>query len=178
MKLFFYFTVYCFLSLSNIFGQDLNTELSCIEKFSSLTGVVIEKEYIELGNIDVVDVRFMKVRNLSAKDSLAALRLEYQFENQVITKTIIAYIDADEFKATKNAIRTIITILPSKKIDNSEVSFRTRSGVIFGCYYSPEQKKWATYIQLDFTNSKSTVFISKIELAHFINIIEDAEKLR
>jgi hypothetical protein len=165
------------LSIS-AFAQDQHAtrETSNAEIMASKSGSLLEIQYIEIGNIDEVDIRVMKITDHTSGNLMSALRFEYQFADQVLTQTKIAIVDADEVDPLLKAIKQLQTkVAASEKLAFTEMKYKSRAGFIVGCSYNPEKGLWTAYIQLNSNDSKSTVTIPIDELAVLQSLVEQAQ---
>jgi hypothetical protein len=162
----------------NAIAQDQQTtkETSNAAILASKSGSLLEIQYIEIGNIDEVDVRVMKITDHTSGTSLSALRFEYQFAEQVLTQTKIAIVDADEVVPLFKAIKQLQTkVTTSEKLAFTEIKFKSRAGFVVGCSYNPEKSVWTAYLQLNSNDSKSTVTIPLDELSVLQSLVEQAQ---
>jgi hypothetical protein len=162
--------ILCYNALAQ---KDAEQVLSNVEKFTQKPDVLIEKQFVELGNVDEIDVRAYLVKDLFSGETKSGIRFEYQFSNEILSQTKIAYIDNDEVDALIKALQTITsTVLVSKRTSNVEVTFTSRTTFIVGCNYSTVKEKWLIFIQLNRGDSHSTVITDTDELNHFITLLK------
>jgi hypothetical protein len=92
-------------------------------------------------------------------------------------QTKLAIIDADEIDPLINAIKLMLTKeFITKKTEYTEVSFRSRSGFVTGAYFSPDKKNWEPFIQLNYLDSKSTVFVKVDDLKDLQDKLQKAKE--
>lgn len=159
-------------------SQVAKEQLSNAEIFASKSGVLIEKQFIEIGFVDLIELRVMKIKDLNSGAVANALRFEYQTTNQIFSQTKLAIVDEDEIDALIDAVNTLITkVFTTEKEAYTEVTFQSRSGFVAGGYYTIDKKKWISYLQLNKLDSKSTITISKDEFASFLDLLKQAKKM-
>jgi hypothetical protein len=162
--------------VGNLSGQQIAADISEIEKFAAKPDILIEKQYAESGNIDAVEMTTVKYTDLNTDQSILGIRFEYQYDKNVITQTKIAYLDADEIDKLVNALKRMQTsVFNSTREAYTEVSFRSRSGLVFGAYYSPDKKQWAAFIQLNYLDNKTTVFLRTEDFEYYQKLLLDAK---
>lgn len=172
-------TFFClFLFSTSLFSQNAKeTQQSNTEVFSSKSGTLIEKSFIDVGKQNKITFQVLKIRSLLNGDSLSALRLETEvMESAYSTDTKVAILDRDEIDGLIASIRKVlIDILPSPREHYTEVIFKSRSGFEFGAYFDPTKESWKCYFQLKRFDSKSSVFFGNKDLATMLNVIEAAK---
>jgi hypothetical protein len=83
MRKFVIFCMLFYLPLS--YGQNIiEQEQSNAQLFGIKPDVLIEKQYIEIGNVDEIDVKSMLQKNLITGETSNAVRFEYQFANELV----------------------------------------------------------------------------------------------
>jgi hypothetical protein len=135
-----------------------DTAKSNASTFTTKSGSLISKEFIEVGSLIGVKVKLIKIVDLISKESIKALRLELENTSGYSTSSKIVSLDIDEV----SALISSIIIIQEKVIINeppnyTEVTFKSREGFEAGCFWS--KNKWSNYIKLDRYDSKSYVFI-------------------
>ena len=174
---FFLFLFIVFTSVVKAQSKECITYSSNIEYVINKPGTAIEKEFIDLGNLDEIDVRLLKAKDLNSEAICYAMQFEYQSVSQIIPFSKVTFIDSDEFEALTNALKTFQSIISqnSKSNNNAELRFTSRSGAVAGCFFKQEKSKWMTYFQLKNNEPKSTVIIENDGFAFFISLIESAK---
>jgi hypothetical protein len=177
MKKTIFLPIFAAFAISAIAQEQKSTqETSNAAIIASKSGAFLEIQYIEIGNIDEVDVRVMKITDHTSGTSLSAMRFEYQFAEQVLTQTKIAIVDADEVGPLLKAIKQLQTkVTTSEKLAFTEIKFKSRAGFVVGCNYNPEKGVWTAYLQLNSNDSKSTVTIPLDELSVLQSLVEQAQ---
>jgi hypothetical protein len=172
----------CLLSLATIntfilLSQSSEHELSNAEIFCNKPEGLVEKQYIEIGNVDLIDLKLMKCHSITKGDKVNALRFEFNTANQVISQTKLAFVDEDEITGLTNAVKVIIDNLSLKKENYTEMTFVCRSGFVAGAYYNPNNQKWITFMQMNKMDTKSTVPVPKDEFTAFLKLLEKSSSL-
>jgi hypothetical protein len=158
-------------------SQTVKREWSNAEVFSVKPEAFIETQFIQIGYVDLIELRVMKIKDINSGTTISAVRFEYQTTNQLFSQTKLAVIDADELDGLISALNMLLTkIFASNKDAYTEVTFQTRSGFVTGGYYTPEKKKWTPYIQLDRQDNKSTISIAKEDFSHFLDLLKQAKE--
>lgn len=167
------------VTTSSVFAQQQlskvkEKEISNAEKFSDVSGTLIKKEIIEIGDVKKCKIQVAKYTDLIASQNTSAIRFEYEYKSTYTSDTKIALLDADEIEGLLKSIKLIQDkIFPTVSDNYTEVNFKSRSGFSAGCF--SEKKGWATFIKLEKFDSNSYVFMDKEELDKLANILEEAK---
>ena len=166
-----------FIAVSTIsFGQTKEKELTQAEQFSSQAGTLIERQFIDIGNVKAVGVKVLKYKDLNTGTGKSALRFEFEYRNTYSTDTKIASLDADEIDGLIKSIKNLQSnVFPTTREIYTEVTFKSRTGFEAGAFYSPNKSKWSTYIQIEKFDRNSMVFLSIDDFATLLNLIEFAK---
>jgi len=150
-------------------------ELSNAEQFSTQSGTLIEKQFIDIGNVKSIDVQVLKLIDLVSGKKMSALRLEYKYKGTYSSDTKVASLDTDELDGLIKSLNTIqTTIIPSTRETYTEVTFTSRTGFKAGAFYSVDSNKWRAFLQLEKYDSDSNVFISTEDLTALLVLIKQA----
>jgi hypothetical protein len=166
-----------FTGIAKSQNKECITYSSNIEYVINKPGTAIEKEFIDLGNLDEIDVRLLKAKDLNSGVVSYAMQFEFQSASQIIPFSKVTFIDSDEFDTLINALKTFQSIISqnSESHNNAELRFTSRSGAVAGCFFKQDKNKWMTYFQLKNNEPKSTVIIENDGFAFFISLIESAK---
>lgn len=149
-------------------------EVSNAEKFSERAGSLIQKEFIDVGNIKKCEVKVLHITDLIRNEEAGALRFEYKSQGSYSTDTKIAVLDADEIDGLIKSIKIIqAKIFPLIPTNYSEVTFRSRGGFETGCF--SKKDGWSTYMKLERFDSNSYVFMEKDDLSKLLTLLELAK---
>ncbi len=149
-------------------------ETSNAEKFSERSGSLIQKEFIDIGNIKKCELKVIQYTDLVSAQKTSALKFEYEYKGSYSSGTKAAVLDADEIDGLIKSIKIIQgKILPSTPANYTEVSFRSRSGFEAGCYSA--KNNWSAYMKLERFDSNSYVFIDKEDLTKLLSLLEQAK---
>ena len=149
-------------------------EVSNAEKFSTSSGALIKKDYLEIGDIKGAKVQVVKFQDLISDKSTSAIKFEYEVKSSYSTDTKQALLDVDEIDGLMKSIKIMQeSIFPSTSENYSEVTFRSRSGFEAGCYWS--NGKWTTYLKLEKYDSKSYVFLDQEDFTTLYSFLEQAK---
>jgi hypothetical protein len=154
--------------------KEKENQQSNAEKFSERAGTLIQKEFINIGDIKKCELNVIHFTDLISNQKTSALRFEYDYEGSSTSDTKRAVLDADEIDGLIKSIKIIQEkILPSTPSNYSEVSFRSRSGFEAGCY--SKKDNWSAYMKLEMYDSNSYVFIDKDDLGQLLTLLENAK---
>jgi hypothetical protein len=163
--------IFCQLSAQNI--DTLSTDM-----FISLPGVLIEKRFISIGNVDEIDVRLIIAKDLVTGNVKNAIRMEYLIQGEIVSHPKISNIESNEIDGLISAINIINNeLLIDSSDDFKEITFKCKSGLVLGAFFNVGNKKWSTYIQLDRNDPKSTVNIGKEEFDYFVVLLKKAKAM-
>jgi hypothetical protein len=177
-KIIYLFTLVLISCNCTLLSQSVKQDSSKAEIFASKAELLIEKQFIEIGFVDMIELRVMKIKDLNSGKAMNALRFEYQTTNQIFSQTKLAIVDEDEIDALTASVNTIITKeFISEKEVYTEVTFQSRSGFVAGGYYTIDKKKWIPFLQLDRHDSKSTITISFADFSHFLDLLKQAKEI-
>ncbi|WP_321281392.1 hypothetical protein [Marinifilum fragile] len=175
-KLLFVLTAILVFNLSYGQTSTKEKELSNAEKFSSKSGTLIEKEFIDVGTLKKAEIKIIHYSDLISNESVSALRFEYEVAGNYSSDTKIASLDADEIDGLIKSIKMIQEkVFASTPTNYTEVTFQSRGGFEAGCYWS--NGDWATYLKLEKYDGKSYVFLKKDDFPKLLSLIEKAKTL-
>jgi hypothetical protein len=158
-------------------GQSVKQDSSKAEIFASKAELLIETQFIQIGFVDLIELRVMKIKDINSGSAMSALRFEYQTTNQIFSQTKLAIVDEDEMDGLISAVKTMITkMFIYEKDAYTEVTFQSRSRFVAGGYYTTDKKRWISYVQLDKLDNKSTIVISKDDFSHFLDLLKQAKE--
>lgn len=149
-------------------------ETSNAEKFSERSGSLIQKEFIDIGDIKKCELKVLHYTDLNSNQKTSALKFEYEYKSSYSSDTKAAVLDADEIDGLVKSIKIIQDkIFPSTPANYTEVSFRSRSGFEAGCY--SKKDSWSAYMKLEKFDSNSYVFMDKEDLSKLLTLLEQAK---
>jgi hypothetical protein len=165
------------LSHPQVFGQEAEVKkLSNAELFSAKSGILIEKQFIDIGKIKGVKVQVLTLKDLNDGISTAALRLEYDYKSTYSIDTKVASLDSDEIDGLIKSIKNLQTkVITATRDIYTEVTYKSRTGFEAGAFYDVDKKEWATYIRLSKFDSKSTVYLEVSDFSVFLDLVEQAK---
>jgi len=151
-------------------------ELSNAEKFSSKSGTLIEKEFVDVGTLKKAEIKVIHYTDLISNESVSALRFEYEVAGSYSSDTKIASLDADEIDGLIKSIKMMQeSVFTSTPTYYTEVTYKSRSGFEAGCYWS--KGDWSTYLKLEKYDGKSYVFLKKDDFPELLTLLEKAKTL-
>jgi hypothetical protein len=168
-------TIFFLLVFNLGVSQDKNKELSNAEIFSSQAGTLIEKEYLDIGNINNnTEIKILKITDMISGDSIKSLRITTAIKGSYSTETKIAQLDSDEIDGLiKSLIIIKSKVLQTNAKNYTEISFKSRSGFESGCYWS--KNEWKTYLQIEKYNRKSLVLLKGSEFELFLELLNKSK---
>jgi hypothetical protein len=155
------------------FSQQLEKNLSKSEEFSQKAGLLVERNFSDIGSVQGVQIQVMKVKDLISGTEFKSLRFEYVFKSSYSTDTKIAVLDSDEIEGLIKSLNFIKTnVHNSTRESYSEITFTSRTGFKAGCYW--DNGKWKNFMKLEKFDSKSSVYFGQNEFNSLITYIEQA----
>ncbi|WP_394775436.1 hypothetical protein [Flavobacterium sp.] len=166
-----------FLIISNISFAQISTkekEISNAEKFTDKSGTLIQKEFIDIGDLKKCKIQTAKFTDLITTQKTSAVRFEYNYISSYSTDNKLALLDSDEIDGLIKSLKLIQEkILPTVPTNYTEISFRSRSGFEAGCFSKKES--WDIYLKLERYDGKSYVFLNKEDLPKLLSLLEQAK---
>lgn len=90
-------------------------EVSNAEKFSTSSGVLMKKDYLDVGNINKVKVQVVNFQDLTSDKSTSAIMFECEVTSRYTTDTKQAMLDVDEIDGLIKSIKIMQDkIFPAK----------------------------------------------------------------
>jgi len=106
-----------------------NSDLSKAEEFSSKSGRLIQKQYLEMDKIKGIEIKVVKYSDLISKENVTAVHFSKVVTTQYTSDTKIARLDADEIDGLIKSIQKIeVEVFPRKPTAYTEVLYKSRSG--------------------------------------------------
>jgi hypothetical protein len=165
--------VIAFISFS-VYSQSKDKELSNAEVFSAKAGALMQKEFVDIGNLKKCKIQVVYFTDLISNTKQSALRFEYEVASTYSSDTKMATLDPDEVDGLMKSIKLMQDkIIPTNPINYTEVYYRTRGGFEGGCFKSKDS--WSTYLKLQKFDSKSYVFLNIDDLATLYTYLEQAK---
>jgi hypothetical protein len=152
--------------------NDAEKQQSKAEIFSERSGTLVQKQFIDIGNLKGAKIQVALYIDLISNQKTAAVRFEKDHYSSYSksTDTKIALLDPDELDALIKSLSIIQDkVSKTSPADYTEVNFRSRSGFSAGCYYS--KNKWSAYMKLEKFDGNSFVFFDIEDIQKFIDIL-------
>jgi len=166
--------VILFLTIHLAIGQKIEN-ISNAELFSSQAGTLIEKEFIDIGNVGKTKIQILKITDMISGKSIRSLRIEHKIKAGYSTETKIASLDSDEIEGLIKSINIIKeNIFGSIANNYTEITFQSRSGFKAGCFWNIKNE-WTIYLQIKKNDRESMVFLKKEKFNDFLNLLELAK---
>lgn len=148
--------------------------LSNVEKFSTKTGTLIQKQVVTLGKIRTTSFQVMTLTDLLTNTKISGIRLETESISGYVAAKI-AFLDKDEVDALLKSINAIKTkVINTTPTDYTEVVFTSRGGFSFGAFY--RDSKWMIFLKFDRFRSDSSVYFPANELDGIDNLLQQAKQ--
>lgn len=163
-------------TISISYGQieTKSKEVSNAEKFSDKSGTLIQKEFLDVGDLKKCKIQLAKFEDLISNQKTSAVRFEYDYVSSYSSDTKLALLDADEIDGLIKSLKLIQEkIIPVSATNYTEVSYRSRSGFEAGCF--SKKDSWNIYLKLERFDSKSYIFLDKDDLPKLLNLLETAK---
>lgn len=159
------------------FSQDLKKELETTksEKFSQRSGTLLQKDFIDLGNIGGTEVKILKIKDLNNNESNSSVRFEKQGYG-TYSDTYISAIDKDEVDGLIISIKNLIgNVIKTTPATYTEVTYSSRGGFSLGSYFEVKKSKWTNFLKVEKYTSKSMEILSEADLQNLLNLLEQAK---
>lgn len=173
-KILFGLILFVFTTL-NINGQE--KILSQADQFSSKSGILIEKEFIDIGRVRTLEVKVLKIKDLNSGSKISSLRFELTTSGAYTNDTHISSLDADEvdglIKSITNIQNNVITTLPS---NYTECIYRSKTGMEFGAFFSKSDVKWTLFVKVDKYSNKSIFIMKNDEITTLLNLVSKSKE--
>ncbi len=156
-------------------GQHDSLTVSNAELFSSKSGTLFEKEFVDLGKVKKVEFEILKVTDMISGASIKSLRIRQNVKNGYSSGTKIITLDSDEIDGLLKSIRVIKSeVLGNSPTNYTEIAFYSRSGFEMGCFWGSKDQ-WVLYLRLEKKDRTSTIFLKKEEFDEFNRLLENAQ---
>ncbi len=127
------FTIAAFVLCTNVsFGQaetkakELDKEISNAEKFSDKAGTLMQKEFIDVGELKRCKIQIAKFTDLISDQKTSAVRFEYSYVSSYSSDTKLALLDLDEVDALINSLKLVQEkVLPTVSTSLLKYSYRS-----------------------------------------------------
>lgn len=166
------------MSWGSLHAQDAKIikSQSQTEEFSSQTGSLFQKEFVDVGRVKGLKIQIQRTTDLLSKRSVNGIRFEYDYVTSYGSDTKISVIDKDEIVALETSLLMIkSTIMPSAMPNYTEVTFTSRSGLQAGCFNQAGTADWTPYVKVEKLDSKSYVLLKAEDLDQLIALIQAAK---
>ena len=162
------------------FAQNEEKKFSNTEAFLNSTGVILEKEFVEIGKVQtkslnknkLLTIQVLNITDLSTDKKTSALRFQYYYISQVSTDEKVAIIDPDEINDLINFFRMVDkNYLNTKPKNYTEVTYYSRGGFKTGCYFSTEKQEWELFMQLEKYDSMSKIYFKAESISNIYGLL-------
>jgi retron-type reverse transcriptase len=156
-------------------NQTVDREQSNIEKFSAKSGTLIEKQFVDVGNLKGVKVQLFIITDMLSNSKASGLRMEYVATGRYSSDSKIAVLDQDELDGLIKSINILKTkVFNTTRDSYTEIIFRSRSGFEAGGYYS--DGKWKTFMKLERFDKDSYIFLQPEDFDALAELLQQAKQ--
>ena len=167
-----------FLSSSlNVYSQEIKKDIEQTksEKFSQRSGTLLQKDFIDLGQIGGTEIKILKISDLNNNESNSSVRFEKQGYG-TYADTYINTIDKDEVDGLIISIKNLLNnVLKSTPTTYTEVTYSSRGGFSLGTYFEVKKSKWTNFIKVEKYTSKSMAILNEADLQSLLSLLEQAK---
>ncbi|AZA86316.1 hypothetical protein EG349_05695 [Chryseobacterium shandongense] len=165
------------VSSLSAFAQDQNKDIETTksEKFSQRSGTLLQKDFIDLGNIAGTEVKLLKIKDLNNNESNSSVRFEKEGSG-TYSDTYISAIDKDEVDGLIISIKNLIdNVLKTTPTTYTEVTYSSRGGFCLGSYFEERKSKWTSFLKVEKHSNKSMGILSESDLQNLLILLEQAK---
>jgi hypothetical protein len=145
-------------------GPDL---YSNAEHMSDSSGLLIQKEYVDVGHILSCTLEVVHFTDLLRRTSFSALRFSDAQNRQ-------AFLDADEIETLRVSMHLINDSITHTNPTNYVVAnYKSRSGFKAGCYR--DKGGWTPYLQLKPNDLATFIQMKKSDFDVFLKILDNVK---
>lgn len=172
------FTTLCLFIFSGLAlaqSPPVDREQSNIEKFSAKSGALIERQFIDVGNLKGVKVQLLVITDMLSNTKVTGLRLEYAVSSRYSSDTKATFLDQDELDGLIKSINILKTkVFNTTRDSYPEIIFRSRSGFEAGGYFN--DGKWKTFMKLERFDKDSYVFLQPEDFDVLAELLQQAKQ--
>lgn len=163
--------------------KPIEKDQSNIEKFSSKSGTLIEKRFVDIGKINgvtfksfvVVEIQVLFLTDMINTGKAVGVRFEFQMDSSNSGDTQIAFLDQDEVDGLIKSINIIKTkVFLTKPVDYTEVIFTSRSGFSLACY--KDNANWGLSMKAEKYDRDSNVLLKTEALDTLLDLLQKARQ--
>lgn len=176
MKTLIFIFMISIVSYSLSFSQNKTQEkeLSNAEKFSQMSGTLIQKEFITIGKVRDIEVQVIFYTDVINNVKRSGLRFEFILMKSYGDDSKVAILDPDEVDGLIKSVKIMLDRFLSSTCDNyTEISFYSRGGFEAGCY--GDNNKWRTFLKLEKYDSDSYKFLNTQDFEQLLDILEKSK---
>lgn len=167
--------VILYLLFNVCWSQHKTESISNAELFSSKAGTLIEKEFIDIGEIKKIKIEILKFTDMISGESIRSLRISREVKDTYSTNVKIAQLDFDEIDGLIKSMKIIRdSVIGDSPTNYTEIAFRSRSGLKAGCFWS-SKSVWTTYLQIERNDTKSTVYLKQGDFNELLSLLDIAK---
>lgn len=158
-----------------VYSQETNKdkEQTKSEKFSQRSGTLLQKDFIDLGQVSGIDVKILKITDLNDNESNTSVRFEYRTYADIFINAI----DKDEVDGLIISIKNLLNLVSKTTPTNyTEVTYFSRGGFTLGIYFETQKSKWKSFLKIDKNNSKSTIILTETDLQNLLSLLEKTKE--
>ncbi len=161
---------------SGLSQETKEKESTKVGSFSSKSGTLIERQFLDVGKVKGLEVKVIKLKDLISNASLSALRFEYSTSYSGGTK--INQLDGDEVEGLVKSMQKLVNDVFISSVDvYTEITFQSKSGFEAGAYFDTSKKVWKPYLKIEKYDSKSNVFLELEDFSKLLELIKQAQTI-
>lgn len=160
-----------------IYSQEVKKDIEQTksEKFSQRAGTLLQKDFIDLGQIGGTEIKILKISDLNNNESNSSVRFE-KHGYGTYADTYISAIEKDEVDGLIISIKNLINnVLKTTPTTYTEVTYSSRGGFSLGSYYEVKKSKWTCFLKVEKYTSKSMSILTEVDLQSLLNLLEQAK---
>jgi hypothetical protein len=155
--------------------KPVEKEQSKLEQFSSKSGTLIQKQFVDLGTVKKVKVELMTLTDLGSGLKISGIRFSFEVTSSYTSDEKIAFLDFDEVDGLIKSISLLKSkVFTSTPTNYTEVMYSSRSGDQAGAFWS--DNKWTAYMRLEKYDSKSFLSLEPADFDGLLTILTRAKE--
>lgn len=154
--------------------NDMHSQEKLMDRLLRQPNAMLKQDISDIGELKNVKVQLVKISNMSNADmQFKVVRFAYAY-NDINTPAVKAvYLDMGGIDEIAHNFITLQSKLLSQKSDTySETMFKTRDGIIGGCYWAKDG--WAPYLKLADTDD-SYIVLGKDDLNKLVTMLDEVK---
>lgn len=168
--------VFTFCDVPALAQENLGAaQTSDVEAFSSRDGVLLERQFIDVGKFKKCEIQVVVFTDLLTQQGRKGVRFSMEVASSYTVDTKIALLDPEEVDALIQSLKIIIEeVMPTTRVNYTEIAYTSRDGFQAGCYWS-KKKAWEGFMRLERFDRDSNLWFNADEFASLLSILEEAK---